>query len=151
MKKFIKFLNYKNNLSIILYIFLGCIFLYFFINSCLLNTNNLIIENFIAGQDPITCMVGDTIKCGTETTGFTEFRQAPGTCDEAYGILSKNPDPVKYSFCVPEPKPNPDTPEKNHAASINASACTILSHRYGQLQDEYSYLDPETGKSCKNY
>lgn len=148
MKNLIKFLNYKNNLTVFLCIFIGCILLYFFINSCILNYNNLNIENFTTEQDLITCMTGDTIKCGTELTGYTEFRKGRGTCDEAYGVLSENPDPVKLSFCVPEPIPNPDTPAKNHLASVNASACTTLSHRHGQIQAEYTYIDPMTGETC---
>lgn len=114
------------------------------------NINNFIIylikkisgnvkEGYIAQtiDDIINCTSSvNSLQCGTDSTSIQKYQPYLGTCEEAYGILSSNPDPNKMKICVNEVIPTVGTPVDNQHASVSTSTCTLLHHKYMQHQRE---------------
>lgn len=88
-------------------------------------------------DDLINCTSSvNTLQCGTSATNIQKYQPHLGTCEEAYGNLSGNPDSNMMKICVDEVIPTLGTPLDNQNDSVSTSTCTILHHKYMEHQGD---------------
>lgn len=91
-------------------------------------------EGLTTIEDLVDCKTNKPLICGTDDTNFKYYDIKSGTCEEAYGESSQDPCGVLLSYCVDEVTPNIKTPVNNKNSSTTAAACSLLSHKFSEIQ-----------------